>query len=131
MTLIPILGRFLISLIFILGGIEKIMNPVGTKEYMASKNLPAISILYILTIIAELGGGLSVLTGCYSNMGTIVLILLLVPTTFVFHNFWNVSGGEKKLQLAHFMKNLAIMGGLLLIYAFGPGPYSLAVGQHL
>jgi putative oxidoreductase len=131
MTLIPVFGRFLLSLIFILSGVEKIMNPVGTKEYMASKNLPAIPILYIMATMAEVGGGLSVLTGCYSNIGTIILILLLVPTTFIFHNFWALSGGEKKMQQAHFLKNLAIIGGLLLIYAFGPGPYSFTPGSHL
>ena len=52
------------------------------------------------------------------------LILFLIPTTLIFHNFWAQSGMEAQNQMAHFLKNIAIMGGLLMLMAFGPGPLS-------
>lgn len=52
-------------------------------------------------------------------------MLFLIPTTFLFHDFWNLSGGAQMGQMAAFMKNLAIGGGLSLLVAYGPGRYSI------
>ena len=66
-------------------------------------------------------GGLSVLTGFKARWGALALVLFLVPVTAIFHNFWTLQGMEQQMQMIHFMKNLAIMGGLLSIVARGAG----------
>jgi putative oxidoreductase len=107
-------GRVLLSVIFLLSGLTKITDWDGTTQYMASKELPLIPLLLVAAIITELAGGLSVLLGWKTRWGALLLFLYLIPTTLVFHNFWALSGTEMQMQLMHFLKNLSIMGGLLL-----------------
>jgi putative oxidoreductase len=61
------------------------------------------------------------LLGCCTRLGTLALIVFLIPATVIFHDFWSVEGPEQQLQMAHFMKNLAILGGLLVVVGLGPG----------
>jgi putative oxidoreductase len=70
-------------------------------------------------------GGLAVLAGFKTRIAAWLLFLYLIPTTFVFHNFWTMQGMERQDGMVHFMKNLAIMGGLLLLAASGPGERSV------
>jgi putative oxidoreductase len=76
-------------------------------------------------LVVEILGGLAVLAGFYSRFTAWILFLYLIPTTFLFHNFWAFQGADRIDPLIHFEKNLAIMGGLLLLAAFGAGPYSI------
>jgi putative oxidoreductase len=112
--LLVVSGRVLLSVIFLLSGLTKITDWDGTTQYMASKELPLIPLLLVAAIITELAGGLSVLLGWKTRWGALLLFLYLIPTTLVFHNFWALSGTEMQMQLMHFLKNLSIMGGLLL-----------------
>ena len=108
-------GRVLMSLIFIGAGLEKIGGWRHTAEMMAAKGLPVVPVLLALTILLEVGGGLALLTGIRARLGALALCLFLIPATYVFHNFWAVAGAEHQLQMVNFMKNLAIMGGLLVV----------------
>lgn len=116
----PLLGRILLALIFIMAGVGKIMDPVGTQAYMASVGMHPTLSLMIGAIIVEIGGGLSLILGCKARLGASALFLFLIPTTLLFHiNF------ADKMQMILFLKNLGIMGGLLMVASFGPGPFSL------
>lgn len=121
---IPLVARVFLAAIFIKSGIDKITNFGGTQQIMASKGIPLTVLFLIGTIIVEIGGGLSVLLGYKARWGAIALFLFLIPTTLIFHG--NVAD---KLQMIQFMKNLAIMGGLLMVYYFGSG--SLSVDSQL
>ena len=71
-------------------------------------------------------GGLSVLLGLHAKAGGVLLLLFLIPVTFMMHNFWTYQDPiESQMQMIHFLKNLAIMGGLLHLSAFGPGYFSI------
>jgi len=118
---ITVAGRVLLSLIFIVSGLTKIANWSGTAQYMASKGMIAVPFFLAMAILFELAGGLSVLTGFKARWGALALVLFLVPVTAIFHNFWTLQGMEQQMQMIHFMKNLAIMGGLLSIVARGAG----------
>jgi putative oxidoreductase len=122
---VPLAGRGLLSLIFLLSAFGKLTNWEGTAGYMASKNMPAIPFFLAAAILFELFGGLSVLAGYKARFGSLALIVFLIPTTLIFHNFWAYQGMEQQMQMINFLKNLSIMGGLLLVTAFGPGPLSL------
>ena len=120
----PLFGRILIAFIFIPAGIMKITGFGATAGYMASKGLPMVNILLILTIIIELGGGIMVLLGWRASEAALVIFLFLIPVSVVFHGFWGIEdpGG---VQMRMFMKNVGIMGGLLIIAGMGSGPLSL------
>lgn len=110
-------GRVLLSVIFLLSGLGKIIDWDGNAQAMASQGMPLIPLLLIGAIITELVGGLSVLLGWKARWGALLLFLYLIPTTLIFHNFWAFTGAEMQTQLVNFLKNLSIMGGLLLVAA--------------
>jgi len=124
-TCAPLIGRILIAQLFIYFGYTKIVGFAGTAGYIASKGLPLPQLLTILTIVIELGGGLMILLGWRARTAAAVLFLWMIPVTFLFHNFWNMEGPAVMANQINFQKNLAMMGAMFLIYAFGPGRYSL------
>jgi putative oxidoreductase len=111
-------GRVLLSLIFLLSGLGKIIDWDGNAQVMASQGLPLIPLLLVGAIVTELAGGLSVLLGWKARWGALLLFLYLIPTTLIFHDFWTFTGPEMQTQLVNFLKNLSIMGGLLLVAAY-------------
>jgi putative oxidoreductase len=106
-------------------GIGKIGGFAGTAGYMASKGLPMAEVLLVITIIIEIGAAALLILGFKARLGATLLFLWMIPVTFIFHNFWAMPAVEQQLQTIMFMKNLAIMGGLLFIMAHGSGKYSL------
>jgi putative oxidoreductase len=118
--IISFLGRLLLAQIFLVAGVEKILDPAGTQAYMASKGMPMTWLFLLAAIAFELGGGLSLLFGFRARWGALALVVFLIPTTLIFH-----TGFSDPVQQVMLMKNLAIMGGLLMITAFGPGRFSI------
>jgi putative oxidoreductase len=117
------LGRFLYSLIFIMSGLNHFTS--GSISYAANAGVPLASILVPVSGIIALIGGLSVLTGFHTRTGSLLLLLFLVPVTFIMHNFWAVPDPEMaQMQMIHFMKNLALIGGATLLAFYGAGPLS-------
>ncbi len=117
---LALLGRILIAAIFLMSGISKIMAPGQTRGYMAQMGMPLTGFFLVAAIIFEIGGGLSLLFGAYTFWGTLALVIFMIPTTLIFHtNFADPN------QVIHFMKNLAITGGLLYVMEAGPGRISI------
>lgn len=114
-------ARLCIAAIFILAGVSKFMNFDDTAAYMASKGLPMIPLFLFGAAIVEVLGGLSLVFGYKTRLGAAVLLLFLIPTTLIFHDFWNVAGADRAIQQINFLKNLAIFGGLLYVISAGPG----------
>ena len=112
-------GRILLALIFLASGLGKVGDWSQTAGYMASKGMPLVPFFLAGAILLEVGGGLSVLLGFRARIGAAALIVFLVPATLIFHNFWALQGMERQVNMIMFLKNLAIMGGLLLVVAFG------------
>lgn len=121
----PVIGRTLLALIFLFSGISKITGPEGTLGYMTSRGMPAPQFFLVGAIALEIAGSLSVILGYKARLGAAALILFTVPTLFIFHNFWTYPPDQAQLQFIMFMKNLSMIGGLLLVVAFGSGPKSL------
>ncbi|GKS58094.1 LysR family transcriptional regulator [Nitrospira sp.] len=114
-------GRILLALIFVMSGINKIATPEATQQYMASHGMTtATGLLYAGAIAVEIGAGLALLLGYHTRRAGLLLALFLVPTTLIFHTDF----GDQN-QFIHFLKNLAIMGGLLYVSVYGPGPMSV------
>jgi putative oxidoreductase len=120
-----LVGRILLATIFVMAGINKFFDFEGTRQMMQAQGVPWVTGLLAIAALAEIGGGLSILTGTVARIGALGLLAYLVITTLVFHDFWSFSGAERQVQMVNFLKNLAIMGGLILLIAEGPGRYSL------
>ena len=118
-------GRVLLSLIFIMSGFGKIFDFEGTAGYMASKGMPMVGVLLVGAIVFEIVGGLSVLVGYKARWGGVILSIFLVPATLIFHNFWAFEGMQGQMEMINFLKNVSILGGLALVFAFGPGRVSV------
>jgi len=118
-------GRILLGLLFIISGFGKITGYDGTAGYMAAKGMPLVNVLLPAAIAVELGGGLLLVLGLKARWAALAIFLFLIPTTLVFHAFWGIDPKEAATQQINFLKNLAIMGGMLMVFAHGPGRYSL------
>lgn len=119
-NLLSLAARVLLSALFLMSGINKILNPAGTQQYMASYGMPLTGLFLMGAIALELAGGLSVLLGYKARWGAIALIIFLIPATLIFHtNF------ADQMQTIQFMKNLAILGGLLIIVQSGSGDIAI------
>jgi putative oxidoreductase len=120
-----LIGRVLLSAIFLTSGIAKVTDPAGTIGYMNAAGIPAAEILVWVAALAEIFGGLSILFGFLTRVGALGLSVFMVFATLLFHDFWSFTGAEQKTQMVNFMKNLAIMGGLFMLIANGAGRYSV------
>lgn len=109
-----LIGRILISFIFLKSGFDKIVDFENIQSYMVDVGIPSTAFLLVIAILFEIGGGLLVLLGLKARTGAILLIIFLIPTTLLFHPY-----ATDPLQ---FMKNLAIIGGLVGVMVHGAGP---------
>jgi putative oxidoreductase len=124
-SFLSLAGRIGMSAIFLIAGVGKIQNWSGTAAHMEAAGIPAASLLLPLTVVAEIGGGLALLVGWQTRWAALGLFLFLIPATLIFHHFWDLLDPEQSMQRIHFLKNLAIMGGLLEFSAMGAGGFSL------
>lgn len=117
---VSFLGRVLLSLIFIISGIVKVLDPAGTMAYIESAHLPLPQLAYVVALFVELGLGLALMIGFKAQMAAAGVALFTFVTALMFHN--NMAD---PVQVIMFLKNTTIIGGLLVVIAFGPGGYSL------
>jgi putative oxidoreductase len=120
-----LVGRILLAAIFLMSGFDKFAQHAGTVAYAQAAGLPLADVAIYLAGAVELLGALSLILGFRARWGALALVLFLVPATLLFHNFWAFSGMDQQLQLGNFMKNLALIGGLLTVFVYGAGPLSL------
>ena len=120
-----LIGRIFLAGIFIVSGIAKLTDTAGTAGYMTAVGIPYAHALAIFAGICELAGGLALVFGVLTRLAALGLFLFMIPTTIIFHHFWALDGAEAKMQMVNFMKNLSIMGGLILLWAQGPNRYSV------
>jgi putative oxidoreductase len=121
----PVVGRVLITPLFLLSGFSKITGFTATAATMAKMGMPFPEVMLVGAIVFELGGGLMVLLGWHARLGALLLAVFTIASTLVFHNFWAVDAAQYRGQLTQFMKNLSILGGLVYIMVAGSGPFSL------
>ena len=115
-------GRLGIGLIFLVSGLGKLASWQGTVAFASAKGVPVIPLAGATAL--EILGALSLLVGWKTRWGVAALVVFLVPVTLVFHAFWAYQGAEAQLQAVHFLKNVAIGGGLLTVLGAGPGAFS-------
>jgi putative oxidoreductase len=116
--LVSLIARILLSAIFIHSGFGKIMAYAATQAYREQHGVPGV--LLPVVIAVELLGGLAVLFGIWSRYAGLILALFTLAAAAVFHNNF-----ADQMQMINFMKNVAMAGGLLLLFANGSGRYAV------
>jgi putative oxidoreductase len=120
-----LVARILLALMFVLSGISKLTGLEGTAGYIASVGLPAAQLLAIGAGVLELVAGVLLIVGWQARWAALALAAFTVVASLLFHNFWAMPKEQQFMQQLMFMKNLAITGGLLFVFAFGAGTLSL------
>jgi len=121
-----LLGRILISAIFIFEATDSIMFADKTKMTMAEYGITwRPDLLLYTSIVALVIGAILLLIGYRIRFGVWLLLLYWIPVTFIVYSFWNDPATVQRLHAILFMKNIAIAGGLLMIAAHGGGKYSV------
>src|SRR5687768_7220938 len=123
-----LVGRIFLALIFILSGFSKIGGFDGTVGYIASKGLPMPQVLAAATILVELGGGILLVLGWKARWAALAIAAFTLLAGFLFHNYWTFPPAQRMDQFNAFWKNIATAGGMLMVFAFGPG--RLAVDRN-
>jgi putative oxidoreductase len=126
--LLALVGRVLLGLIFVISGWGKLTGFAGAAGYIAGKGLPMPELLAGLAVAIELGGGLALVVGFKARWAALAIAVFLVVISPIFHNFWDAPAAQAMNQQIHFMKNVAILGGMLMVMAFGPGRFSIDKG---
>ena len=122
---IPLLGRLMMSYIFATSGIAKVFGWSGNVAYMTTRHLPMIPVLLAVAMAIEVAGSVCVVTGYHARLAAFVMFWYTTAVTVLFHNYWAASEAMAGMQETHFRKNLAIMGGLLMLAYSGPGKWAL------
>lgn len=122
---LSLVGRLLLALLFLPAGIGKITGFAGAAGYIGSKGLPMPELGAVLAILVEVGGSLALIAGFGTRLAAVALAGFTLVATFVFHNFWGVPADQAMMQQLMFYKNIAVVGGLLVLTAHGAGAWSL------
>ena len=121
---LSLIGRILIALLFVPAGFGKIAGFAGTAGYIASKGVPFPELAAAAAVGVELGLGLLLLIGFQTRWAALGIALFTLVITFIFHNFWDAPAAQMVQQQQSFFKNIAVVGGLLTIAAWGAGAWS-------
>ena len=123
---LPVLiARILLALMFLLAGLSKFAGLEGTAGYIASKGLPLPQLLALGTAALEVAGALLLIVGWHARWAALVLAAFTLLATMLFHNFWAMPADQQMMQQLMFMKNLSVVGGLLVVFGLGAGTLSL------
>ncbi|QKO21389.1 DoxX family protein [Rhodoferax sp. BAB1] len=122
---LTLVGRLLLAALFLPAGISKIGGFAGTAGYIASKGLPLPEVGAAIAVVVEIVGGLALIAGFGTRLAALALALFTLVATFIFHNYWGVPADQAFVQQLMFYKNIAVVGGLLVLAAHGAGAWSL------
>jgi putative oxidoreductase len=122
---LALIGRILIAAFFIPSGFGKLMNFAGTVGYISSAGVPLPEVCAAIAVAVELGLGLLLLVGWQARWAALGMAIFVLVVTPIFHHYWSVPAAQLAAQKMNFVKNMAILGGLLAFAAFGAGRFSL------
>ena len=122
---LSLIGRIFLAVIFVVSGFGKIAGFAGLVGAIASKGLPAAQVFAVATIVIEVGVALMLVAGWKARWAAFLLAGFTAIVTFFFHNFWAVPEAQRLMAQINFMKNLALVGGLMMVMAYGPGRLSI------
>jgi putative oxidoreductase len=118
-------GRIALGAIFVLSGFNKLMGVDAFAASLATRGVPMSSILAPLGAGVEFVGGLAIVLGFQVRYAAALMILFTIVATLISHRFWEFTGPARVMQQSQFMKNLAIIGGFIVLIAAGSGRFAI------
>lgn len=112
-------GRVLLASLFLVSGAGKLAAPAATRAYIAAAGIPVPDVAYLLALSVELGLATVLIAGFRTRLAALLMALFTLATALLFHAHF----GDQN-QMVHFLKNIAIAGGLLQVAASGAGSLS-------
>jgi uncharacterized membrane protein YphA (DoxX/SURF4 family) len=122
---ILLMARVCLSMPFLYSGVDKCWRWTAAQREVAASGVPWPTLFHVAVVATQLGAGASVLIGIEAPLGAAVLCLFLIPVTVLYHPFWKRAGSDLVTEADHFLLNLAVIGGLLMIVGFGGGRLSV------
>ncbi|MFT8244210.1 DoxX family protein [Roseomonas sp. BN140053] len=122
---ILLVARLMLALLFVWSGFGKIFTQTEFAAAMAGRGMPFPEAFPVLAVLIELGGGLLLLLGWRTATIAVLLALFTVVATAINHRFWTYPDAARIGQANNFYKNIAIIGGCLLLCVTGGGRWSL------
>jgi putative oxidoreductase len=116
-----LLARIFMAALFLVAGIRKVLGYAATVGYLTKLGFPAAEVFAVIAIVIEIGAGLMLVFGWRTRWAAWALIVFVVIATAMAHRFWQFEPAQQVNQLNHFLKNFAVICGLLFGAAFGPG----------
>src|SRR5712691_4865975 len=123
--IIPLVSRILLGAIFLVSGIRKAMAYAGTVAYFAKLGFPLPEAMAAVAIVIEIGGSTLLIVGWRTRWVAWLLALFVLVAAFAAHRFWEFDAAQMNNQMNHFLKNFAVIGGMLYVATFGAGQYSI------
>jgi putative oxidoreductase len=120
-----LVGRILLAAVFLVAGIRKVLGFAASAGYFTKLGFPAPEAMTVLAIVVELGGGALLVLGWQTRKIAWLLIAFVAIATLMAHRFWQFEAAQYANQLNHFLKNAAIIGGLLYVAVLGAGAVSI------
>lgn len=122
---LALVGRLLLAALFLPAGLSKITGFEGTVGYIASVGLPLASAAALAAVVVEVAGGLALIAGFRTRIAALVLALFTLAASVFFHAYWAAPADQQMVTELLFFKNIAVVGGLLMLAAYGAGAWSL------
>ena len=122
---VMLVGRILLALVFLVAGSRKLMAVAASAGYLGKLGFPMPEVMVWVAIAIELGAGILLVLGWKARWAAWLLALFTLIAAFAAHRFWEVDAAQYANQMNHFLKNLAIVGGLMFVAATGPGALSV------
>lgn len=120
-----LIGRVLISGMFLWAAYEKITHWKQTTSYWKAKKIPQLNIIMPIGMAFKIIGGLSVLLGWHAHFGALLLLIVAIASLSMMHQWWKYQGAERQSEKLFFLKDIAVIGGLFMILALGAGHFGL------
>lgn len=119
MDVIVLIGRILFSVLFLASAVGHVTQSAAMAPYAASKKVPAPQAAVVVSGVVQGVGALSVLLGIWADLGSLLLVVFLVPTAVLMHNFWAESDPQaRQNEMIQFNKDIALAGASLMLFAF-------------
>ena len=123
--LILLMGRLALGVIFVKSGLQKLMGLSAFAASLAGRGIPQSAIWAVIGATVEFIGGILIVTGFRTREASLLMILFVIVATGISHRFWEYAEAARRLQESQFFKNLAIIGGFVLLFVTGAGRYSV------
>ena len=120
-----LIGRLLVAALFLPAGLAKLTGFAGTVGYFSSLGIPAPSFAVVATVAVEIFGGLALLAGYQTRLVAIVMAIFTLVASVVGHAYWAAPAEQAFVAQLLFFKNMAVIGGLLVLASAGAGDFSL------